>query len=354
MKQLLHESIVFANKAHKGQLRKGTDIDYISHPMEVMQILTAMGADDNLIIAGVLHDTVEDTSTTLDEIEEKFGADVAALVGNHTQDKSQPWIDRKTIVVDHLQRADKRTKMLVLADKVSNLRSMYSNYQEVGEELWQRFNAPKEKQCWYYGAVMDALWDISEFEDIEDVYEEMTDLFKEIFVTYKVDREANVLFQVSATQTHILTKGFPNWELTEEEPSVFTEDITRAEAEELEEGWSQIFWDKCEADLDDCECILIDEETQSAKIIIEDGQMKFEGYDVGLGCNIITGGDEYRYFVGLDYDETYEFVCQLRMKGGIDASFEELLTTYFGVSEAFSKFMEFCKDHNIKYVFYSL
>lgn len=354
MKQLLHESIVFANKAHKGQLRKGTDIDYISHPMEVMQILTAMGADDKLIIAGVLHDTIEDTATTLDDIERIFGDEVAALVGNHTQDKSQPWMERKSQVVDQLQRADKRTKMLVLADKVSNLRSMYSNYLEVGEKLWERFNAPKEKQCWYYGAVMDALWDISEFDDIAPVYEEMTDLFKDIFVTYKVDSEAGVLFQVSPTETYILSKGFPNWELTDEEPSVFTKDITRSEAEELEEAWSRVFWDKCEADLEDLECVLADEETQSAKIIIEDGQMKFEGYDVGLGCNIITGGDEYRYFVGLDYDETYEFICQLRMKGGIDKDLAVLLTENFSGPKAFSKFMEFCKEQNIKYVFYSL
>ena len=354
MKQLLHESIVFANKAHKGQLRKGTDIDYISHPMEVMQILTAMGADDKLIIAGVLHDTVEDTSTTLDEIEKCFGEEVAALVGNHTQDKSQPWLERKSMVVDQLQRADKRTKMLVLADKVSNLRSMYSNYQEVGEELWSRFNAPKEKQCWYYGAIMDALWDISEFDDVSPVYDEMTDLFKDIFVTYKVDSEAGVLFQESPIETYILSKGFPNWELTDEKPYLFTQNITRAEAEELEESWSQVFWDKCEADLENMKCTLVDEDTKSAKVIIEDGQMKFEGYDVGLGCNIITGGDEYRYFVGLDYDETYEFVTQLRMKDGIEATLEEILKKNFDGTEAFSKFMEFCKEHNIKYVFYSL
>ena len=110
MKQLLHESIVFANKAHKGQLRKGTDIDYISHPMEVMQILTAMGADDDLIIAGVLHDTVEDTATTVEEIAEKFGSDIATLVAHHSQDKSQPWEERKASVIDDLERADKRTK----------------------------------------------------------------------------------------------------------------------------------------------------------------------------------------------------------------------------------------------------
>lgn len=354
MKQLLHESIIFANKAHKGQLRKGTDIDYISHPMEVMQILTAMQADDNLIIAGVLHDTVEDTGTTVEEIEEKFGDDVAALVAHHSEDKRLSWIERKTQVIDDLQRADKRTKMLVLADKVSNMRSMYANYLEVGEKLWDRFNAPKEKQCWYYSKVHDALWDISEFEDIAPIYDEMTELFKEIFVTYRADKEAGVLFQLSATETHILTKGIPTWELSDEEPSVFTEEISREEAESLEEEWSQVFWDCCDADLNDFECTLIDEDTNYASVTISDAKMTFEGHDVGLGCNIITGGDEYRYYVSLDYEDTYDFICHLRAKGGIERSLNELMVENFGGTEAFTKFMDFCKKEDIKYVFYSL
>ena len=354
MKQLLHESIVFANKAHKGQLRKGTDIDYISHPMEVMQILTAMRADDDLIIAGVLHDTIEDTSTTVEELAEKFGHDIAALVDHHSQDKTQPWKERKAAVIDELERADKRTKMLVLADKVSNLRSMYSNYQEVGEQLWERFNAPKEEQGWYYSKIHDALWDISDFEDIEPIYDEMTNLFKDIFVTYKVDREAGVLFQVSATENYILTKGLPTWELTAEVPSVFTEEISRGEAEMLEEEWNQIFWECCEADLDEMECILVDEDDKYARIQVEDSKITFEGHDVGLGCNIITGGDEYQYFVTLDYDDTYDFICHLRAKGGIEKPFAELLVENFAGHEAFAKFMDFCKTEEIKYVFYSL
>ncbi len=354
MKQLLHESIVFANKAHKGQLRKGTDIDYISHPMEVMQILTAMRADDNLIIAGVLHDTVEDTPVTVEELEAKFGHDVATLVGNHSQDKSLPWMERKAAVIDELQRADRRTKMLVLADKVSNLRSMYANYQEVGENLWERFNAPKEKQCWYYSQIHDALWDISDFEDVEAVYDEMTNLFKDIFVTYKVDREAGVLFQVSAYDTHILTKGLPTWELTDEKPSLFTEEISRREAEELEEEWNQIFWDVCEGDLEGFSCLLEDEDNKYASIKAEDGKITFEGHDVGLGCNIITGGDEYRYFVTLDYDDAFDFMCHLRAKGGVTKPVEDLILENFEGQDAFAKFMEFCKTEEIKYVFYSL
>ena len=75
---------------------------------------------------------------------------------------------------------------------------------------------------------------------------------------------------------------------------------------------------------------------------------------MGLGCNIITGGDEYQYFVNLDYEETYDFVCHLRAKAGTAMPFAELLKENFGGHEAFAKFMDFCKTEDIKYVFYSL
>lgn len=354
MKQLLHESIVFVNKAHKGQLRKGTDIDYVSHPMEVMQILTAMRADDNLIIAGVLHETVENTDVTLEDIREHFGEEVAVLVAHYNEDKAKEWHERKSDVIDSLRKSDRRIKMMVLADKVSNLRSMYGNYMEVGQELWERFNASKEMQCWYYSAVRNALWELGEYEETSPIYDEMVNLFKDLFVTYKIDREADVLFQVSDTEKYILTRGFPNWELTDEEPSVFTEDISREEAEKIEDSWNAIFWDKCEEDLGDWDCVLVDTEIQNAKITMKDYMLSFEGYDVGLGCNIITGGDEYKYYACLDEAESYEFICQVRMVGGIDKDFNELLKEMFEGQDAFAKFVEFCKEKNIKYVFYSV
>ena len=87
---------------------------------------------------------------------------------------------------------------------------------------------------------------------------------------------------------------------------------------------------------------------------MEDAKITFEGHDVGLGCNIITGGDEYQYFVGLDHEETYDFICHLRARGGIEKPFAELLMETFEGQDAFAKFMDFCKTEEIKYVFYSL
>ena len=91
----IHDAIIFAAKAHEGQRRKGTDIPYITHPFEVAQILMEAGCDETLIIAGLLHDPLEDTEVTAAEIEEQFGPEVLALVDSDSEDKSLSWEDRK-------------------------------------------------------------------------------------------------------------------------------------------------------------------------------------------------------------------------------------------------------------------
>lgn len=105
---LVEEAIHFAVEAHKGAVRKGTDTPYILHPLETMGILADMKADNNLLIAGVLHDTVEDTSVTLEQIRERFGADVARLVAGHSEDKSKGWYQRKLNTIESLRYADRR------------------------------------------------------------------------------------------------------------------------------------------------------------------------------------------------------------------------------------------------------
>jgi (p)ppGpp synthase/HD superfamily hydrolase len=84
----IHNAIIFASRKHASQVRKGTDIPYISHPMEVMDILRQNGCSENVIIAGILHDTLEDTNTTPAEIENKFGGDVLSIVQAESENKS--------------------------------------------------------------------------------------------------------------------------------------------------------------------------------------------------------------------------------------------------------------------------
>lgn len=177
----LNEAIRYAVAQHEGQLRKGSTRPYIVHPLETMTILMGMGADTDLMIAGLLHDTIEDTGTTRREIEEKFGADVAALVAGHSEDKEKSWQERKSAAIAHLRQADRRMKLLVMSDKVSNLRSMVLDQRELGEKLWERFNAPKERQKWYYTGILDALKELREDPDAAPVYREMEDIFHQLF-----------------------------------------------------------------------------------------------------------------------------------------------------------------------------
>lgn len=161
----IQKAIVFATKKHSGQNRKGTDIPYIVHPMEVMQILTAMDCSQNVIIAGILHDTLEDTDCTPEEIEKIFGADVCAIVQNESEDKSKTWKERKQQTIDELKGASAESQLVCFADKLSNIRSMYRDKLCIGEKIWERFNADKNSILWYYRSIADILKN-SEFDNI--------------------------------------------------------------------------------------------------------------------------------------------------------------------------------------------
>ena len=174
----LEDAIIYATRQHEGTTRKQSVIPYILHPLEALLLLTEMDADLNLMMAGVLHDTVEDTDATCEEIRELFGEDVAELVSAHTEDKSKTWKERKTHTIEELATADVRMKKLVLADKLANLRSMDRDYQKVGEHLWDRFNAPKESQAWYYHGIIQGLNELAEREETAPIYQEMVELYQ--------------------------------------------------------------------------------------------------------------------------------------------------------------------------------
>lgn len=179
--RMVEDAICYAVEMHRGQLRKGTHRPYIFHPLEVLGILCTMRADGRLQAAGVLHDTIEDTEATYQDLLERFGTDVAELVNAHSADKGASWEEQKMRAVEHLRRSGHRLKMMIMADKVSNLRSMAADYRVCGEAIWDRFNAPKTKQAWYYAAGLDALRDMQVDPDTAPVYREMQELYREVF-----------------------------------------------------------------------------------------------------------------------------------------------------------------------------
>lgn len=168
---LFDEALSFAAEAHKGMYRKEDKIPYILHPMEAAVIAGTMTEDTEIIAAALLHDTVEDTSVTLDEIKEKFGEHVARLVECETENKreelppGETWQIRKEESLEKLRNTDDLgVKIVWLSDKLSNMRSFYRKYEKCGDSLWQSFNQKdKNKQFWYYDTIAELLSDLREY-----------------------------------------------------------------------------------------------------------------------------------------------------------------------------------------------
>jgi len=173
----IHNAITFAARKHHGQFRKATDIPYIAHPMEVMQILIENNCEEKVIIAGLLHDTLEDTETTPDEISTNFGSKILKIVQSETEDKSKSWTDRKLAAVEHIRTASIESKLVCCADKLANLRSIYADLKTVGEKVWERFNAEKSQIQKYYENMLAAIADISDI----DMYQDLSDLIEDVF-----------------------------------------------------------------------------------------------------------------------------------------------------------------------------
>ena len=126
----LAQAISFAAKKHKAQKRKGADNEpYINHPLEVLNLLTGVGGveDFDILIAAVLHDTIEDTATTKEEISEYFGENVCKMVLELTDDKSLPKATRKQLQIEHAPHISDGAKQIKLCDKISNIRDVTEN-----------------------------------------------------------------------------------------------------------------------------------------------------------------------------------------------------------------------------------
>ena len=138
---------------------------YIVHPMEAAAICAGITDDVEVIAAAVLHDVVEDTDATVEEVRELFGERVAALVAGESEDKreglppAQTWRIRKEESIEHLRLAeDSAVRIVCLGDKLSNIRSIQRDFERVGDGLWQRFNQKDPAQhAWYYRSLADVL-----------------------------------------------------------------------------------------------------------------------------------------------------------------------------------------------------
>ncbi len=182
--ELIEKAIVFAGNAHFGAYRKGTKLPYIVHPMEAMMITAHLTNDVEVIAAAALHDVVEDTEFGYDDIERNFGKRVADLVAAESEnkrpemDKTASWRIRKEESIAKAKDEPIEAKMIMLADKLSNMRASYADYKVCGDCMWEKFNMRDPlQQKWYYKSVLEVL---NVLEDTE-AYKELQMLYTEIF-----------------------------------------------------------------------------------------------------------------------------------------------------------------------------
>jgi (p)ppGpp synthase/HD superfamily hydrolase len=147
--------------------------------MEVWQILRNNNCSVEVQIAGLLHDTLEDTNTTPDEIQSLFGADILALVQTESEDKSKTWKERKQHTIDALAHDSIETIQICCADKLSNCRAQLYDFKQIGNALFDRFNkqSTPELQAWYYKSIVEALAPLKGMK----MYEELSETVKELY-----------------------------------------------------------------------------------------------------------------------------------------------------------------------------
>ena len=192
---MIRKALKFAAVYHKEGVRKGSNVPYIVHPFEVALILQENGMEERIIAAGLLHDTLEDTELTTEQIRQEFGDDILQLVLGASEElearEETLWEERKKHTIEYLKTAPIDVKYIVCADKLSNIRSMLADHEKKGEKFWDKFmNSDKkiggseysreykrEKQKWYYENLVKNL---QELEGLK-MYEELKEAVRELF-----------------------------------------------------------------------------------------------------------------------------------------------------------------------------
>lgn len=189
----IQEALNFSYEKHKNQYRKGSFIPYIIHPHEVMFILLYereidSSIDDDLIIAGLLHDVNEDCNVSFEEIEKKFNKRVRDYVfhasepeelRNKCECKLDTWKPRKKYTIDNIKYLNKNNKYLLCADKLANLNSILNDLICLKDknQVWSKFNAPKNEIEWYYSSCIKELNEIKK----SYMYKKINVVFNQVF-----------------------------------------------------------------------------------------------------------------------------------------------------------------------------
>ena len=181
---LLDRAIIFAVNAHRNTERRGKGFPYIVHPLEVVAIVATITPDPELLAAAALHDTVEDTDVTVEDIRREFGNRIAELVHAESDvfidgiSEENSWHERKRVAIMRLKEAPRDAKIVAIGDKLSNMRAIWRDYQTRGDELWNLFHVTdKASHEWHYRGLADSLSDLSD----TFAYKEFITLINQVF-----------------------------------------------------------------------------------------------------------------------------------------------------------------------------
>src|SRR3989344_2450091 len=159
----IQKAINLAALKHKDQKRKSDGLPYIVHLFSVMLILSQHTDNEDVLVAALLHDSLEDTDYTPQELEQDFGPGVLKIVLEVTEPKKAedgsklPWRTSKDAYFAGLEKASKEALMVAAADKIHNMNSISKAYLEQGDPLWLKFSSPKEQQLWFYEQSFDII-----------------------------------------------------------------------------------------------------------------------------------------------------------------------------------------------------
>lgn len=181
---LLDRAIVFAVEAHRNTERRGKGFPYIVHPMEAVEIVATITNDQELLAAAILHDTIEDTDVTYEQLKREFGDKIADIVYAESDrfvegvSEENSWHARKQAAITRLAEAPHDAKVVAMGDKLSNMRAIARDYKMKGDALWQIFHVTdKESHAWHYRGLADSL---AELKDTF-AYQEFVALIEQVF-----------------------------------------------------------------------------------------------------------------------------------------------------------------------------
>lgn len=182
------EALIYATHLHQKQLRKGTNIPYISHLLAVTALVLEDGGDEDQAIAALLHDAIEDQGgeATHQEILGKFGEEVAAIVKACSDTDAipkPPWRERKENYIEHFRHVSVAARRVSLADKVHNARSILSDWYRMGDEIWERFAGKKQGTLWYYRSLVEVSQSIDGFSHLTAELERVVSQLERLSLT---------------------------------------------------------------------------------------------------------------------------------------------------------------------------